>query len=98
MSAPLLVLIDFSLTVKVTTFIFIPGRGSAIPSAKEGKSGKINTLLICFRAVQTCVHARIQEFSPGGVQARLPENSSDNVFLFFFFFSPRLIYSFTVVH
>ena len=86
MSAPLLVLIDFSLTVKVTTFIFIPGRGSAIPSAKEGKSGKINTLLICFRAVQTCVHARIQEFLPGGggVQARLPENSSDNVFRFFF--------------
>ena len=66
MSAPLLVLIDFSLTVKVKTFIFIPGRGSAIPSAKEGKSGKINTLLICFRAVQTCVHARIQEFLPGG--------------------------------
>ena len=33
------VLIDFSLTVKVATLIFIPGRGSAIPSAKEGKSG-----------------------------------------------------------
>ena len=31
-----------------------------------------------------CIHARIQEFLPecgGGVQARLPENSSDNVFL-----------------
>ena len=28
------------------------------------------------------IHARIQEFLPGGggVQARLPENSSDNVF------------------
>ena len=66
MCAPLLVLIDFSLTVKVTTFIFIPWRGSAIPSAKEGKSGKINTLLICFRAVKTCVHAQIQDFLPGG--------------------------------
>ena len=30
-----------------------------------------------------CIHARIQGFLPGGggVQARLPENSSDNVFL-----------------
>ena len=30
------VLIDFSLTVKAATLIFISGRGSAIPSAKEG--------------------------------------------------------------
>ena len=35
------ILIDFSLTVKATTLIFISGRGSAIPSAKEGKSGFI---------------------------------------------------------
>ena len=35
----LLVLLDFSLTVKVATLIFISGCGSAIPSAKEGKSG-----------------------------------------------------------
>ena len=33
------VLLDFSLTVKVATLIFISGRGSAISSAKEGKSG-----------------------------------------------------------
>ena len=33
------VLIDFSLTVKAATFIFISGRGSAISSAKQGKSG-----------------------------------------------------------
>ena len=33
------VLIDFSLTVKVATLIFISGRGSAISFAKEGKSG-----------------------------------------------------------
>ena len=32
------VLIDFSLTVKAATLIFISGRCSAISSAKEGKS------------------------------------------------------------
>ena len=36
---PLHVLIDFSLTVKAVTLLFIAGRGSAISSAKEGKSG-----------------------------------------------------------
>ena len=35
------VLIDFSLTVKAATLIFISGRGSAISSAKEGKAGFI---------------------------------------------------------
>ena len=35
------VLLDFSLTVKAATLIFISGRGSAISSAKEGKSGFI---------------------------------------------------------
>ena len=34
-------LIDFSLTVKVATLIFIFGRGSTISSSKEGKSGFI---------------------------------------------------------
>ena len=33
------VLIDFSLTVKAATLIFISGRGSAISSAKQGKAG-----------------------------------------------------------
>ena len=33
------VLLDFSLTVKTATLIFITGCGSAISSAKEGKSG-----------------------------------------------------------
>ena len=79
-SAPLLVLIDFSLTVNVATLIFISGRGSAIPSAKEGKSGKIYILSICFWATQTGVHARIQDFLPGG--GSRPD--SDNVFLFLF--------------
>ena len=40
-----LVLLDFSLTVKAATFIFISGRGSAISSAKEGKSGFIYNLV-----------------------------------------------------
>ena len=39
------VLIDFSLTVKATTIIFIAGRGLAISSAKEGKSGFIYYLV-----------------------------------------------------
>ena len=33
------VLLDFSLTVKAATLIFISRRGSATSSAKEGKSG-----------------------------------------------------------
>ena len=37
----LIVLLDFSLTVKAATLIFISGRGSAILSAKEGNSGFI---------------------------------------------------------
>ena len=37
-------LIDFSLTVKAATLIFISGRGSAISSAKQGKSGSIYNL------------------------------------------------------
>ena len=40
------VLIDFSLTVKVATLLFIPGSGSAISSAKQGKSGSIYKLVI----------------------------------------------------
>ena len=35
------VLLDFSLSVKAATLIFISGRGLAILSAKEGKSGLI---------------------------------------------------------
>ena len=40
----LTVLKDFSLTVKAATLIFISVRGSAISSAKEGKSGFIYNL------------------------------------------------------
>ena len=39
------VLIDFSLTVKAATLIFIFGRGSAISSAKVGKSVLIYNLV-----------------------------------------------------
>ena len=39
------VLIDFSLTVKAATLIFISGHVSAISSAKEGKSGSIYNLV-----------------------------------------------------
>ena len=38
-------LLDFSPTVKAATLIFISGCGSAIPSAKEGKSGFIYNLV-----------------------------------------------------
>ena len=40
----LVVLLDFSLTVKAATLIFISGRCSAISSAKQGKSGSIYNL------------------------------------------------------
>ena len=39
------VLLDFSLTVKAATLIFISGCGSAISFAKEGKSGFIYNLV-----------------------------------------------------
>ena len=39
------ILLDFLLTVKAVTLIFISGRSSAISSAKEGKSGFIYNLV-----------------------------------------------------
>ena len=39
------ILLDFSLTVKAATLIFMYGCGSAISSAKEGKSGFIYNLI-----------------------------------------------------
>ena len=38
-------LIDFSLTVKAATLIFISGCGSAISSAKQGNPGSIYNLV-----------------------------------------------------
>ena len=40
-----MILLDFSLTVKAATLIFIAGCGLAISSAKEGKSGSIYNLV-----------------------------------------------------
>ena len=39
------ILLDFSLTVKAATLIFISGCGLAISSAEEGKSGFIYNLV-----------------------------------------------------
>ena len=39
----------------------------------------------------TCSHARIQEFSSGGVQVSLTKKALTFFFFFFFFFSPQLI-------
>ena len=54
-----LLLLDFSLTLKAAALIFMSGRGSAISSAKEGKSGFIYNLVKsksdCW-AAQTYVH------------------------------------------
>ena len=41
------VFLDFSLSVKAATLIFISGCGSAISSAKEGKSGFIYNFVKC---------------------------------------------------
>ena len=40
-----ILLLDFSLTVKAATLIFISGCGSTISAAKEGKSGFIYNLV-----------------------------------------------------
>ena len=50
------ILLDFSLTVKAVTLIFISGCGSAISSAKEGKSCFICNLVISFLS-RANVHA-----------------------------------------
>ena len=39
------ILTEFSLTLKAATLIFISGCGSAISSAKQGKSGSIYNLV-----------------------------------------------------
>ena len=48
-SVTLGILIDFLLTVKVATLRFIYGYGSAISSAKQGKSGSIHHKLFGLR-------------------------------------------------
>ena len=51
----MILLIDFLLTVKAATLIFISGCGLTISSAKEGKSGFIYNL-VNFGAAQTSMH------------------------------------------
>ena len=54
-----IVLLDFSLTVKAATLIFISGCGSATSSAKQGKSGSIYNLVKNSEVVwaaQMCVY------------------------------------------
>ena len=54
------VLLDFSLTVKAATLIFISGCGSAISSAKEGKSGFINKF--CKELISFLSRANVRAF------------------------------------
>ena len=50
-----LIFIDFLLTVKAATLIFISGRGSAISSSKEGKSGANFINKVCTMYLKLCV-------------------------------------------
>ena len=58
------VLIDFSLTVKAATFIFISGRGPTISSAKEGKSGFIYNLVRAFHENPNRIHTELTFINP----------------------------------
>ena len=60
------VLLDFSLTVKAATLIFISGCNSAISSAKEGKSGFIYNL-----AILSCANVRAFHENPNSVHTEL---------------------------
>ena len=52
----------------------------------------LSNFMLIFCHLRCFQHVQIKDFLPGGVQARLPENSSD-----IDFFSPQLIFnSFTV--
>ena len=51
------VLIYFSLTVKAVTLIFSSGRGSAISSAKQEKSGSIKNKYVVLAANVRAFHA-----------------------------------------
>ena len=55
----IVVLIDFLLTVKVASLIFISGRGSAISILMEGKSGFIYNLVrnnkLCGPRKRACI-------------------------------------------
>ena len=65
------ILIDFSLTVKAATLIFIYGRGSAIPSDKQGKSGYIYTLVKNKEAVWAAQNLRAFHENPNRIHTEL---------------------------
>ena len=54
------VLLDFSLTLKAATLIFISGRGSAISSAKQGNS--VFFLLFRTELISSLSHANVCAF------------------------------------
>ena len=58
-----LIIIDFSVTVKAATLIFISGRGSAISSAKQGKSGFIELISFLGRANVRAFHENPNRFT-----------------------------------
>ena len=57
-----IILIDFSFTVKAATLICISGSGSAISSAKEGKSGFIYNLVQCIWLISFLGRANVRAF------------------------------------
>ena len=60
------ILIDFSLTVKAATLIFISGRGSAISPAKLGQSGLFEVIRCLDRA-----HVHVFHENPNRIQTEL---------------------------
>ena len=65
------VLLDFSLTVKAATLIFISGCGSAISSAKEGKSGFIYNLEKELISVLSRTNVRVFHEKPNCIHTEL---------------------------
>ena len=63
------VLLDFSLTVKAATLIFISGCGSAISSAKQGKSGSIYNFGKALISFWTLIRLLLWEQSDLGPQS-----------------------------
>ena len=66
-----MVSIDFLLTVKAVTLIFISGRGSSISSAKQGKSGFSYNLVMndrgnvrAFHENPYCIHTELTFINP----------------------------------
>ena len=65
------ILLDFSLTVKAATLIFISGRGSAISSAKEGKSGFIYNMVKSLISFLSRANVRAFDEHPNRIHTEL---------------------------